>query len=302
MPVLSPPRAPGRGRRRRRGRSRRRCRSRRRPAARSGPTARTVGQRATARHRSPGPTTIAFARVPMPSRSRSGHQPSSTTKLISTDEVPIPSPNVRERPCCTTSQGGRPSSRSWSRTGPGPASAGRRGVHDSAPRAGADRWRSPPTAACSPPATTKARASSGRPRAGSPSASRSRAMTGSASCRWSSRATARRSRPRARTRALALWDVKTQNPVGPPLSVEADAYVAAVRVETPAPRRNDRSADPRLASLVAPNYLPYLRHTTVRGRRLRARPSPWRFPPTAPIQHTAGEFPAAERGVEREPG
>jgi hypothetical protein len=55
-----------------------------------------------------------------------------------------------------------------------------------------------------------------------------------------------------------------------------------------------------LPSLAVPDYLPHLRHATVPGRRLHARPSPWRFPPAAPIQHTAGEFPAAERGVEWE--
>jgi hypothetical protein len=44
------------------------------------------------------PTTIALASVPSPSRWRSGHQPSSTTKLISTDQVPIPRPSVRDRP------------------------------------------------------------------------------------------------------------------------------------------------------------------------------------------------------------
>src|SRR5215204_5145272 len=56
------------------------------------------------------PTTIALATVPMPTRWRSGHQPSSTTKLISTDHVPMPSPNVRESPWCRTSQGASPRS------------------------------------------------------------------------------------------------------------------------------------------------------------------------------------------------
>ena len=97
----------------------------------------------------------------------------------------------------------------------------------SAPPTGGDRWRSRPTARCSRPATTTAPASSGRPRAGSRSDGRSRATTASASSGWSSPPTAR-CWPRAgQDGAVALWDVETQNPIGPPLTVEPDSYVAA---------------------------------------------------------------------------
>ena len=91
----------------------------------------------------------------------------------------------------------------------------------SAPPTGGDRWRSRPTARCSRPATTTAPASSGRPRAGSRSDGRSRAMTNERFLWMEFTPDGTMLASAGQDGAVALWDVETQNPIGPPLTDRA---------------------------------------------------------------------------------
>ena len=82
------------------------------------------------------------------------------------------------------------------------------------PAARSARLPSPPTAACSRVARSTAARSSGRPTAGGGWDVRSLSRTRPLS-EWSSPRTGTHLRPRTRTDSAALWDVASQEPIGP---------------------------------------------------------------------------------------